>query len=395
MIDIPEITAFQNKPQQLSITIKNIRDAEELYLTNADIIESSFSLNRYCLNGDFVQPGGCIQSEVIFTLENHDGRFDSYPLELGFIDSMSVSVESDLNPGTTLTCPLGKYDIPTRNGVKRGKGTITITAKDHLSAFDYPIDLSLSKWANMYSKDYILEACSDRSFALNRTANDYTAYDYNMISFFYRNPTLNTLSPSILRSWMGDSITYRQILTSACALNACYGFINTDGKLSFMPLLTPERALAGYVPGSQIAMDPIPFLELSPQNIFASQKGSIEKVRGLISVSYYPSSQTVYYPTNSGLQNYVQMTNNHFLASGSSSVAQDALQYYEEECYNTNDLAFSYVPFQAETLPFPNVFPGDAVRIYTDVAKTKYYDSFVSHYTYKLNGRTQLMCVGL
>lgn len=379
MIEIDEISAFQNKPQQIEIQIKNISDARELTITNEDLIEGSFSLNRYCVNGDFVQPGGCIQSEVTFSLENHNGRFSAYPFSAAYIDSITVSVDSDLDPDTTLTCALGRFDIPSIGGARERRGILTITARDFLDLFDRPVDWSDSRWEGSNSRDFVTNACSDCDTTYKDIGLD--GLNSAFVSTFQTDPILYRLSPSVIESTYGRNLTYRQILIFACALNGVWGFKNESDHLAFMPALTVDRLGVKGVD---------PFV-ISPAQRFESNFGLRQQVNSVSATSYYNGVRNVLYPVNAPTNNQIRLSANPFLYDYPSAHA--AVQELYKNVYQTLITPFSYVSFQASTLPFPNLFPGDPVRF--SMIDGSYRDTLITHYTYKLNGRTQLMAVGL
>lgn len=49
-----------------------------LTITENDMIQGSFSLDRNSVSGDVIEIGNAETTELLFTLDNHDGRFDSY-----------------------------------------------------------------------------------------------------------------------------------------------------------------------------------------------------------------------------------------------------------------------------------------------------------------------------
>jgi len=49
-----------------------------LTITENDMIQGSFSIDRNSVSGDVIEIGNAETTELLFTLDNHDGRFDSY-----------------------------------------------------------------------------------------------------------------------------------------------------------------------------------------------------------------------------------------------------------------------------------------------------------------------------
>ena len=49
-----------------------------LTITENDMIQGSFSIDRNSVSGDVIEIGNAETTELLFTLNNHDGRFDSY-----------------------------------------------------------------------------------------------------------------------------------------------------------------------------------------------------------------------------------------------------------------------------------------------------------------------------
>ena len=73
--------ALLNLNTKQTVVITCYGTEETITITEADIIQGSFAIDRYCVSGDKIEIGSAISSELTLTLDNHDGRFDDYVFE--------------------------------------------------------------------------------------------------------------------------------------------------------------------------------------------------------------------------------------------------------------------------------------------------------------------------
>ena len=113
--------------QKLSVAVSPVTGSS-FNLTEANILSGGLSINRYVANGDSIQIGTCVASELTMRLENFSGQLDSYVFE-GAELYVRVGVE---NGNSTSWIPLGYFTV---DNTPRNLAIIEITALDRMVQF--------------------------------------------------------------------------------------------------------------------------------------------------------------------------------------------------------------------------------------------------------------------
>ena len=122
--------AEQRQVLRITGTDKN---GASIYITDADIMQGSFSIDRFSCNGNKIEVGTAIASELEFKLNNTDGRFNSIVFEGAelFVE-IGIADWTQDNP-TINWIPCGYY---TPDQQPRRLDIITIKAMDRMQLLD-------------------------------------------------------------------------------------------------------------------------------------------------------------------------------------------------------------------------------------------------------------------
>lgn len=133
------------QPQVLRITGTD-KNGLAISITDADIVEGSFSIDRYCCNGSKLEIGTAIAAEMTMKLINTDGRFNNVVFEgTELYVEIGIADWSLENP-TIYWMPCG-YFIPDEQ--PRRMDIITINAMDRMQLFDRLItEPSIVNWTD-------------------------------------------------------------------------------------------------------------------------------------------------------------------------------------------------------------------------------------------------------
>lgn len=109
-------------------------------ITDADVIQDSFQIDRYCCNGERLEIGTTIAAQLSMKLENSDGRFNNTIFEgAELYVNVGVADWTQENP-TVYWVPCGYFICDYQ---PRKLNIITITALDRMIRLDAVVDRSL------------------------------------------------------------------------------------------------------------------------------------------------------------------------------------------------------------------------------------------------------------
>ena len=145
--------------QVLRITGRD-RNGRAISITDADVMVGGFNIDRYSSNGEKLEIGTCISSEMTLKLNNADGRFDGVAFEGSelFVE-VGVADWSQENP-TVSYIPCG-YFTPDRQ--PRKLTTISINALDRTTRFDAVL-VDKTVWTDNYGNVIVDENGNDIVF---------------------------------------------------------------------------------------------------------------------------------------------------------------------------------------------------------------------------------------
>lgn len=307
-------------------------------LTEKDIVQNTFSVNRYSISGNKIEIGSATASELSFSLNNSDGRFDNVKFEgAELFVRVGVSANWNAENPTVSYVPLGYFRI---DKPPRKKTIIEITALDYMRRFDQLVNVSLFADGLTVGR-YIQIACGACGVTLATVLSSLPNYTYTI-----------TKVPDNF-----EDKTYRQIIQWCAAITGTCAYIDWNGHLRF-----------SWYGSSSCA------------KLTASDRYT--------GADIYENDITITGVTASvDTETYLRGTNDYTI----DIVDNPLLQHHCEtvlENIGAVIIGFTYRPFSCETKPLPHIYPLDLITI-TDKNGNEM-PSIVSNITFCLNKHTSI-----
>lgn len=317
-------------PHKLNIVFEN--SDTEVTITEADVIQNGFVIDRYSVSGNRIEIGSMIAAEMSLTLDNRDGRWNSTTFE-GAQMHAEVSVTDGTN---TSVIPLGYFTI---DGAPRRLKQITLTALDRMMQFDKSVteyDLQLPATP----PQWVAWCCAKCNVPLDSNI------DYTQFPCFAQE----------IDAYPEGDITYRQILSWAGEIMGVCGWIDYNGQLTL-----------GWYKDTGI------------QITAANRRNS--------DISEAPVTLTGLVITDADNVDHLYASDGYALhIEGNELVNLISADLVGIELGEARQ-GFSYYPFVADVLPMPFIWPMDMM---TYVANDTEYPVIISNVTYAPNAFTSL-----
>jgi hypothetical protein len=317
----------------ITIDVAGIEDT--LTLTQADIIRDSLSLDRNWVSGSNIEIGNVEISELVFSLDNHDRRFDSFRFE-GAVLTVDKVVGAE-------TLRLGKFIV---DEIPRKKSILTIRALDYMAKFDQYI--SSAEIGGVTLAVLLAQAC---------TACGVTLYTSSFTNSTYVCATVGNED--------GD-LTWRKVVAWIAELAGCNAWIDHNGELrltwygesqgtTVIPITANERRRDGYqMDENSITITGVVYLGDDTEEV-------------------------------AGTETYALAIEGNDLLDPDDAATVIAAIYAKVG-------GFEYTPFAFTTCCLPHVWPGDKLTI-TDAAGLTVY-SYVMKHRFAMNGLSAMAAVG-
>lgn len=331
------LSLFKNYCRQ-SILIKMTTSDTSLTITEKDVVQNTFTVNRYSISGSKIEVGSAAAAELSFSLNNSDGRFDSVKFE-GANLFVSVGVSEDWNADNPIISyvPLGYFRI---DKPPRKKTIIEITALDYMRRFDQLVDATLFTDGLTIGR-YIQIACDVCGVTLATSLSSLPNYTYTI-----------TKVPDNF-----EDKTYRQIIQWCAAVMGTCAFIDWNGHLCF----------SWYGDSSCITItssDRYTGADIYENDIV------------ITGVSASVDTETYLYGTDDYT---IDIVDNPLLQNDVESVLENI---------GSVIIGFTYRPFSCEAKPLPHIYPLDLITI-TD-SNGNQLPSIVSNITFCVNKHTSI-----
>lgn len=350
--------AHSKQTVKISVTPKS---GNSFVLTEADILTNGFKLNRSSVSGGTVELGSVIASELDLTLENYNERFQGAAFE-----------GAKLFVSTCVTDGLTKYPVDfgyfTVDEVLKGKNAITITALDRMVKFDKEIEADFFTDNPNDTFDIIDEnlnkiyADSETKLVWKFYSSDKTVSELvKRICYFcgIRLKTdLSTLPNhdyTVVSIPQTDGLTYRHLLSWCCQIMGVCAYMDSDGTL----------ILKWYSESG---------VELDVGDRYDSVISENSIVLNRLTITVADKTYT------SGTGSYaIDLT-------GNMLVQTNPQEMLDNLCSAIGGL--TYIPFTAETVPFPQLEPLDKINIIDKNGNI--YPTIITNWTFSLNNSTIL-----
>ena len=180
-------------------------------ITESDVMMGGFNIDRTCVNGNRIEIGTAIASEMTLRLDNRQGQFNGTVFEGAelFVE-IGIADWTQSNPTVTYI-PCGYF---TPEDQPRSMNTITLHALDRMMNFDKEVEnLTLpATIANIVS-----QACTACSVPFTQNLSSLPNYDYSVTEL----PELQQI------------ITYRNLIQWCAGIMGTNAWIDWTGSLQF------------------------------------------------------------------------------------------------------------------------------------------------------------------
>lgn len=315
-------------------------------LTDADVVQGSFGIDRYCASGSTIEVGSACSSELSLELDNRDGRFDNAHFE-----GIELFVEIGVKKWDAYNWEKAQMDyIPcgyfTVDQPPRRLATISLTALDRMVKFDKVVDWSKITLPDTL-KSVLQIACTECGVLL---ADEALTGCLNWNRKWNQKP-------------QDDNITYRALIQWMAQIFGACAYIDWDGKLRL-------EWYGDAMPGDSV--------KIGLSDRYSSQlEESVVKLTGV----EIDDGETVY---RAGNDIYPLRIENNPVMVGWESIAGSALW---TKLRNTQ-----YLPYECDVKPMPYLWPLDTVSVQDK--NGKWHDSIVTHVHFGVNGKTTIKAVG-
>lgn len=358
--------------QKARITVFQ-KDGSTYVLTDSDICTDGLSVDRYSVTGQTLELGSAVSAELSLMLRNNgalnDKQFQGAELfvEVGVVDSVTPrmltlenglqlqteseqmleleiynALPSDIETATEYV-PLGWFKV---DNTPRALSTISISALDRMIRFDKDVKRSDLVFPCTVS-ELLIKICSICNVRLaDNSVSAFINADYEIQSF----PEQNNLTYRTLLMWIAQ-------ITGTCA------YMDWNGQLR----------LGWYESESSV---------ISIDESVRYDSDLQEQAITISGIEIHTNDDTV---LQSAVfqDNYVISIEGNLLLQGNEQSVVNAL--------GNKIVGFQYIPFEAQTLSMPFLFPMDCVDF---VKNGTHYETVLTNVNYTLNGSTSLAAKG-
>lgn len=343
------------------------RNGNAIYLTEANVMEGGFNIDRYSCNGSKLEIGTAIAAEMTLKLDNRQGQFDNVIFEgVELFVEVGIADWSQANPTVTYI-PCGYF---TPDEQPRRLSTISLNALDRMTRFD-DVQPSMLPWTDNLGnritdnrnnviyfaavldfpatiESLVEQLCDICAVPLATDLTSMPNYDY-----------IITGLPDVQ-----GNITARNMIQWCAGIMASNAWIDWDGKLRF----SWYNNETGYTSTTANRYDS----DLYENDIVVTGVQWVDT----------NDNNTVYL---SGTGEYVlDMSDNALI---DSSMANDVLN----DVYNVIH-SFAYRPFKATVVPAPYLWPMDRMT-FTDKNGGGHV-SLLTNVNFTINGTTVIAANG-
>jgi len=331
----------------LKVTLANNASTS---LTEADIMQGTFSIDRTSSNGTAVFIGGSTTSEMSFVIGDHDGRFKNIDLKGAVIDADLCLM---INGVRTKVCDLGRYDVIS---AKRNGQLVSVVAFDILNRLDV-MSVRMGDGNYTLTLGNILQNVSNQAFG------NTTTIDFSSVSALCNSPSL-----AQFRYPKGNDVTLHNLVAWVAQLTGTIA--RAHGNQNKIQLIRNESS------GATITV----------ANRYNGRCD--EKDVHLTGIAAFDANGVEYNSGSAGYELEIR-SNGVFEQAYNQTNNTSFKQILVNNLWNSIS-TLRFRPFKASTLAMPWLECGDAVTYYDDEGTA--HSSILTHVRYKLNGRMDLAC---
>ncbi len=307
-------------------------------VTDDDIIEGSFSIERNWVHGSVLEIGCADTSELIFELDNHDGRWSDLRWE-----GARLTVVLDID-GEPLQAGIFTVDEPPRKLT-----TMQIRALDDMARLNRPYSPGIPYPASL--KQILIDACSQCNVTLHTISFDNDDY-------------------VVSQPPEGDDITFHHVVAWVAELAGCNAWIDHLARLQLT-----------WYGDSQ----PAGTVEIGPDDRWSYELSEADtEITGIV----YRA------PAEGEVEeiDYLVGTDEYALIIEDNPLLQGGFEAVLSTIYDKIG-GFAYRPLKFETIGYPHLWPGDKLTKIID-AEGSETASIITNHLFKLNGKSTIEARG-
>ena len=345
------------------------KNGNRIALTNANIMQGGFNIDRYACNGERLEIGTAVSSELTLKIDNRYGAFNDIVFEnTELFVEIGVADWTQRDP-VVYYVPCGYF---TSDEQPRATSVITVNALDRMMRFDKEVSgssdcgyLSDSSGNNIVdeSENKIVACPPLASFPC--TVSSLVSQCCDLFGIELGNSISGMPNASLVINSIPASeqtVTYRNLIQWCAALLGANAYIDWEGKLRFEFFTNTT----GYVTSTANRFDSTMF----------------ENDVTISGVEYTDSDNELHLV---GSDNYT------FDLTGNLLITEDNVNTVLYNLYNVLH-AFTYRPFTASVVSAPYLWPMDRV-VFKDKNNVSHVSS-LTNVNITINGATQIAGTG-
>ena len=356
---------FESEQKQILRITGTDRNGVSISITDEDIVLGSFNIDRCSCNGEKLEVGTAIASEMTVKLDNFDGRYNSVVFEgtelfvrIGIADWTQDNPSVYWIPCGYFTC----YDQP------RGLSTITIHALDRMARFD-KLPPAAMPWTTQGGANMTTSGGTVIEFLTS------VAYPISVRNLVVRicnlcNVPLAAYPSRVNSSYIIPSapelqqdVTFRNLIQWCAGIMCSNAWIDWNGELNF----TWENSVSNADYYSTTA------------NRFSSD--IYENDLTFTGVSYTNTQGVTIISGSAGYT--LDLTGNYLAANGLSTILPNVRNYI---------INYLYCPFSASVINAPYLWPMDRIQVRDKTNITR--RCLLTNVNFGINSTTELRSKG-
>lgn len=353
---------FEAEQKQILRITGTDKNGVSISITDEDIVLGSFNIDRCSCNGEKLEVGTAIASEMTFKLDNFDGRYNSIVFEgTELFAEIGIADWTQDNP-TVNWIPCGYF---TSDEQPRSLSTITIHALDRMARFD-KIPPAVVLWTtkggtNITTKSgAVIEFLSNIKFPItvaNLVARVCKLCGVPMATLSRTNSTYTIPSMPTLQ----QDVTFRNLIQWCAGIMCSNAWIDWNGVLNFSWVNSATSYFS------------------TTANRFSSD--IYENDLSFTGVSYTNTQGATIISGSAGYT--LDLTGNYLAANGISTILPNIRTYINN---------FSYRPFSASVINAPYLWPMDRIQVRDKMNITR--QCLLTNVNFGINSTTELKSKG-
>jgi hypothetical protein len=354
---------FESEQRQVLRITGTDKNGTAINITDADVVIDSFNIDRYSCNGEKLEVGTAIASEMTLKLDNNDGRFNGIVFEgTELFVEIGIADWAQSNP-TVNWIPCGYF---TPDEQPRSLNIITIHALDRMMQFDATMP-TLTPWVTK-GGEYVTDSQGNIIYFVSNVRFPVTVQNLvKRVAMLCGVPFTQSLTSLPNYSYtisalptLQQEITFRNLIQWCAGIMGANAWIDWTGSLRF----SWYGATTGYTS--------------TTANRFSSD---LHEDNITITGVQYTNTQNV--TIVSGSADYaLDMTGNYLAAVGISTILPNVKNKIN---------GFAYRPFTASVINAPYLWPMDMITFVKDGVN---YTCALTNVNFGINGTTELQSKG-